>query len=76
MSSRRLDFVSGRAEPSEAEAYEAMGELADRAGINPTYLDNLLWLFCAEDYGNICGAKPYCDICHLREAGAIMATGG
>lgn len=65
MSSHRLDLVSGTAEPSEVEAYEAMGKLADQAGVNRTYLDNLIWLFCAKDYGNICGAKPDCDICHL-----------
>jgi hypothetical protein len=64
ISSRRLNFVGG-SDPSEEEAYQVMAGLADRAGVNPTYLDNLLWLFCAEDYGNICGARPSCNICHL-----------
>jgi hypothetical protein len=44
-----------------------MGEVADEVGMNPTYLDNLLWLFCAKDYGNVCGAAPRCTVCLLRD---------
>jgi hypothetical protein len=54
--------------PSEEEAYRIVGDLAAEAGCNPTYLDNLLWLFCAQDYGNICRAAPRCDVCEFREA--------
>jgi endonuclease III len=60
----RLGFVKG--EPDAHEAYRVMVRLADDAGINCTYLDNLIWVFCARDYGNICGARPKCDACLLR----------
>ncbi len=65
VSGARLGFVEG--EPSEQEAYDVMVRLADAADVNRTYLDNLLWLFCARDYGNICGAEPKCGICRLSD---------
>jgi hypothetical protein len=65
LSNQRLGYSSSH--PSEEEAYEIVDTLADRADCNPTYLDNLLWLFCARDYGCVCGAKPRCGICGLRE---------
>jgi hypothetical protein len=60
----RLGFVKG--EPDAHKAYKVMVRLADDAGINRTYLDNLIWVFCAKDYGNICGAAPRCHACLLR----------
>lgn len=62
---KRLAYIAG--EPSELETYDAMQQLARDAGVNIIYLDNLLWLFCAEGYGNICGAHPRCKICHLSD---------
>lgn len=61
----RLAFIEG--EPSEHQAVEMIGRLASEANCNPTYLDNLLWLFCAQDYGNVCKAQPRCEICSFRE---------
>jgi hypothetical protein len=63
LSNERLGYFSRV--PSEKEAYEKVGALAGEANCCPTYLDNLLWLFCARDYGNICGAQPHCNICRL-----------
>ena len=65
ISERRLGFVKG--EPDAHEAYNVMVRLADDAGINRTYFDNLLWLFCAKDYGNICGTAPRCGACLLGD---------
>jgi hypothetical protein len=62
----RLGLVDAD-EPSEEQAYRTMGEVADEVGMNRTYLDNLLWLFCAKDYGNVCGAAPRCTVCLLRD---------
>jgi endonuclease III len=64
ISGARLRFVKG--DPDPYQAYSIMVRLADEAGVNRTYLDNLLWLFCARDYGNICGAAPRCGACLLR----------
>jgi hypothetical protein len=53
--------------PSEEDAYRALGKIASAADVNATYLDNLLWLFCAQDYGDVCGATPRCGACLLKE---------
>jgi hypothetical protein len=49
--------------PTPAEAYEALMRWSEECGENPVYVDNLLWLFAAKDYGAICAADPRCDIC-------------
>lgn len=51
--------------PSEDEAYRALEAIAEATDLNATYLDNLLWIFCASKYGAICGARPRCEVCHL-----------
>ena len=51
--------------PSEWEAYAIVERLALEAGRNATYLDNLLWLFCADGYGEICGNTPRCQQCSV-----------
>jgi len=59
----RLGYAAGL--PSEEEAYRIIDELAARAGRSATYLDNLLWILCAEDCGDVFGAKPRCHVCSL-----------
>mgnify|MGYP007135349662 CR=1 FL=1 len=54
------------AEP-ENEAVTIMNNIAAEAGVNLTYLDNLMWLYCAVDYANICGSEPKCSLCELRQ---------
>jgi len=61
LSGARLGYFNGH--PSEIEANMLMVNIARASGSNPTYLDNLLWMFCAKNYGEICGAEPHCGIC-------------
>ena len=63
LSEKRLAYCTG--DPSEEQAYRLVAQLAQGASCNPTYLDNLLWLFCAQDYGNVCGVQPKCSLCAL-----------
>ncbi len=53
--------------PTECEAYQMVARLAAESDCNATYLDNLLWLFCAQDYGSVCGDQPRCGMCALRQ---------
>lgn len=53
--------------PSESEAVDILSKLTEELNMNLTYVDNLIWIFCAIDYGNICNQKPQCNICHLKE---------
>lgn len=64
LSGQRLGYFEGL--PSELEAYELLDRIAAQASCNSTYLDNLLWIFCATNYGNICGAKPKCNVCGFQ----------
>ena len=61
LSGQRLGYFSGRPDPIEASVLVA--KLANASGSNPTYLDNLLWMLCAKNYGEICGEKPRCHDC-------------
>ena len=65
LSGERLGYVDGV--PSEMQAYHLLDRLAREAGCNPTYLDNLIWIFCAINYENICNEKPKCYLCGLRD---------
>jgi len=65
LSGERMAFVSGL--PSEEDAYRLIARLASDADCNPTYLDNLIWMLCAKDYANICGASPKCSDCGFRD---------
>ncbi len=63
ISGERLGYAAGY--PSPNEAYGIIDRLAVDAGCSPTYLDNLLWIFCATGYGEVCGAAPRCGVCSL-----------
>lgn len=49
----------------DEEVVDALMSIAEQIPCNPIYLDNLIWLLCAKDYGNVCSAKPRCDLCEL-----------
>ena len=53
--------------PDEVEAIIEILALAHEAQTNAIYLDNLLWLLCAKNYGNICKKEPRCDLCGFKE---------
>ena len=55
-------------DPLEMEAALEVKRPAAEAGTSATYMDNVLWLFCARDYGGVCGAAPRGHLCELRSA--------
>lgn len=65
ISRERLGFTVGK--PKEAETFQLMNNMAKEIEINPTYFYNLLWLFCAKGYGEICGKNPKCGVCELKQ---------
>ncbi|MBC8286896.1 MAG: hypothetical protein H8E42_05410 [Nitrospinae bacterium] len=46
-------------------ALEYLKNIAKEINCSITYLDNILWLFCADGYGEIFGSKPNCNVCEL-----------
>lgn len=51
--------------PTPEEAYSCLMRLAEQSSENAVYIDNMLWLFAAQDYGNICTANPRCNECSV-----------
>lgn len=41
-------------------------KLSERTGLLKAEIDNLIWSFCAEGYGEICTAKPHCERCPIK----------
>jgi hypothetical protein len=64
LSHERLRFFDRN--PTMKEACDFIDDLALESGQISTYVDNLLWMFCAKSYGNICSASPKCNRCGFR----------
>jgi hypothetical protein len=60
---QRFGFIDK--EPTPEQAYACLMRLADESAENAVYLDTLLWIFAAKDYGNICTATPRCGECSV-----------
>jgi len=60
----RLGLFPEKTKPEQAALL--FNEFAKKAEANPVYLDNLFWIFGAQDYANICNAQPKCHLCSLR----------
>lgn len=48
------------------DVYRQVDKLSKSTGLLKAEIDNLIWSFCAEGYGEICTAKPHCDRCPIR----------
>jgi len=61
----RLGVLSGN--ESDAQAATVVHALCEAADLHHVEFDNLLWLYCATDYGAICTDRPRCDLCQLQK---------
>ncbi|MCB2305624.1 hypothetical protein LGL08_00145 [Clostridium estertheticum] len=52
--------------PSPEEAVKILEDISKETGLSLSYLDALLWYFCATEYGNICTSTPRCNVCKLE----------
>ncbi|MEF3302483.1 hypothetical protein [Paenibacillus sp. GYB003] len=71
ISKNRLNLYPGY--PSEIDTYRILSTISKEANVSLTYIDNLMWVFCATDYANVCGSNPKCHICQLQD-NCNMAT--
>lgn len=62
----RLGYSDGQV-ASELEAYLIAEKMSKETGYSMNKIDSLLWNFCANNYGGICGANPKCEECVIRE---------
>ena len=49
----------------EIEAIEIIDAMSSQTGYSASKIDAIFWLFCSDDNGMICTAKPHCDQCTL-----------
>ena len=48
------------------DVYRQVDKLSEQTGLLKAEIDNIIWSFCAEGYGEICTAKPHCDKCLIK----------
>ena len=49
------------------EVNEQVAEISEKTGLSMAEVDNLIWSFCADGFGEICTATPRCGDCPIRE---------
>ena len=63
---------------SVEETIEQVEILAKQTGLTLCAVDNIIWSFCADGYGEICTATPRCEKCvvrgHCANTNALLQT--
>ena len=49
------------------EVNEQISALSVKTGMTRVEIDNLIWNFCADGYGEICTASPHCGDCPIKD---------
>lgn len=49
------------------EVYNSVLELSKATGLSMTTIDNYIWSYCADGYGEVCTSVPRCSICEIRQ---------
>ena len=48
-----------------SEVNEQVDKLSEETGMSKVEIDNLIWSFCSDGFGEICTAKPHCKDCPI-----------
>ena len=51
----------------ESEVIAIVSQLSEQTGLSMAAIDNLIWSYCAEGFGEICTVNPKCDKCIIKE---------
>ena len=60
--SERLDIIPPKDTQKQLDAFK---NFAESVNVSETYLDNLIWIFGADGFGEICTENPKCNQCKL-----------
>ena len=52
---------------SVKDVREQVEVLSQKTGLLKAEIDNIIWSYCADGYGEVCTATPHCDICPIKE---------
>lgn len=60
----RLDIIRSKDTKKQLDEFK---KFADSVNVSETYLDNLIWIFGADGFGEICTENPKCERCELSK---------
>lgn len=52
---------------TEQEVIDTVAELSEQTGLSMAAIDNLVWTYCSDGYGEVCTAKPNCKECTIAK---------
>lgn len=52
---------------SPKEVYMQVEQLAEETNLSRVAIDNIIWSYCANGYGEVCTATPKCNLCVVRD---------
>ncbi len=67
LGSSRMGLPMASPEASADEVFTQVEMIAEDTGLYKVEVDNIIWSFCADGYGEICTATPHCDKCPIRD---------
>lgn len=50
-----------------SEVNDQVARLSEQTGMSKVEIDNLIWSFCADGFGEVCTATPYCKSCPIAD---------
>lgn len=62
----RMGTIDVGSPAAMSEVYKQIDRLSQKTGLLKAEIDNLIWSFCAEGYGEVCTAEPHCDKCPVK----------
>lgn len=65
LGSSRMGLPIAAPEATKDEVFRQVEMLAKDTGLYKVEVDNIIWSFCADGYGEICTATPHCDKCPI-----------
>lgn len=66
LGSNRMGAVANEIASIE-ETIEQVESLALETGLTLCAVDNIIWSYCADGYGEVCTATPRCEMCVVKE---------
>ena len=48
------------------EALSQIERLSEETGLTKATVDNIIWSFCADGYGEVFTATPHCEVCPVK----------
>lgn len=50
-----------------SEVNSQISKLSEETNMTKVEIDNLIWSFCADGYGEVCTATPHCKVCPIKD---------